>query len=121
MFVLKQGQHRFTEIKVLDKPGDGGAYHQYRVVQANEHPDWPQAIFAEIKFQKGPVKEEGKNGIFIEDLLHICQHRLQCFQGGDFACEENARALAGIEEALYWLNKRTVGRQTRGVEGTTQN
>ena len=119
MFTLPEGQHRFTEIKVLDEPGAGGAYHQYRVcaVVPEGH---PSAIFAEISFQKGPVAEAGKNGIFMEDLLGICRHRLQCFQAGDFACRENALALTKIEEALHWLNHRTADRQRRKVEGTSQ-
>ena len=119
MFILPEGQHRFTEIHVLDEPGAGGAYHQYRVcaVVPAEH---PQAIFADISFQKGPVAEAGKNGIFMEDLLEICRHRLQCFQAGNFACRENALALTKIEEALHWLNHRTADRQRRKVEGTSQ-
>ena len=75
---------------------------------------------AAVNFQKGPVKETGENGIFLEDLLHICQHRLECFQAGDFACRENALALTKIQEALHWLNHRTADRQARNVEGLNQ-
>ena len=117
MFKLEEGQHRFTEIQVLDESGAGGAYHEYRVkpVDGDQNPP-----FAKISFQKGPVAESGKNGIFIEDLLQICRHRLQCFQNGDFACRENALALTKIEEALHWLNHRTADRQRRKVEGTSE-
>ena len=118
MFRLEEGQHRFTEVQVLDEPGAGGAYHEYIVCTVDTENQVPP--FADIKFQKGPVAIAGKNGIFIEDLLQICRHRLQCFQGGDFACRENALALTKIEEALHWLNHRTAGRQKRGVEGTLQ-
>jgi hypothetical protein len=120
MFTLEAGQHRFTEIRVIDEPGAGGAYHEYQVVAVGS----PEAVlrqpYAEIRFQKGPVKEAGKNGIFIEDLLHICAHRLECFQAGEFACDENEGALTAIRGALKWLNWRTKDRQTRGVEGRTE-
>ena len=117
MFKLEAGQHKFTEIQVLDEPGAGGAYHEYRVRAVEGD---PQQMFANITFQKGPVKEYGENGISIEDLLQICRHRLQCFQAGGFACRENALALTKIEEALHWLDHRTRDRQARGVEGKSE-
>lgn len=119
---LEAGQHRFTQVDVMDGPGAGGAHHAYRVTMAEEKRvnGHPVPIYATIDFQKGPVKENGINGIFMEDLLQICRHRLQCFQAGAFACRENEMALAKIEEALHWLNHRTADRQTRGVEGTNQ-
>jgi hypothetical protein len=39
---------------------------------------------------------------------------------GPYACRENAIALTHIEEALMWLQRRTVARIKRGVEGTNQ-
>lgn len=119
-FTLGAGQHRFTEVKVLDEPGSGGAYHEYHINAVKPSVEGgPVPIFSTVKFQKGPVAESGVNGIFMEDLLQICRHRLQCFQSGDFACRENALALTKIEEALHWLNHRTADRQARGVEGTS--
>jgi hypothetical protein len=123
MFVLPQGQHRFTEIAVLDAPGAGGAYHKYQIrkVRSDDDPVFGALrIFTEVIFQNGPVKETDVNGIFIEDLLEICRHRLQCFQAADFACRENEHALTKIEEALHWLNSRTADRQRRGVEGKSE-
>lgn len=52
------------------------------------------------------------------DLLEIVRHRLQCFQDGDYATQDNARALQHIEEALLWMNKRVTDRIARGVLGT---
>lgn len=117
--MLLTKNNRFTEVHVKDTPGSGGAYHEYTVCPV-VNPDWPQDIFAKINFQKGPIGENGVNGIFIEDLLDICRHRLQCFQSGEFACRENALAMTKIEEALHWLNHRTADRQLRGVEGTSK-
>ena len=119
---LEAGQHRFTQVDVMDEPGAGGAHHAYSVALAEERrvSEHPAPVYAIIDFQKGPVKENGVNGIFMEDLLQICRHRLQCFQAGPFACRENELALTKIEESLHWLNHRTADRQTRGVEGTNQ-
>ena len=117
-FVLEQGQHRFTEIHVCGELGAGGAYHSYEIIPASDIARTAPYCF--INFQKGPVAEAGKNGIFIEDLLQICRHRLHCFQTGDFACRENEQALTKIEEALHWLDRRTKERQHRGVEGTNE-
>ena len=71
-----------------------------------------------VLFQNGPVKEAGINGCHQEDLLAIVIDRLKCFQGGDFACEENEQALNYIRGAMRVLNERTKARQERGVEGT---
>lgn len=121
---LEIGQHRFTEVHVIDEPGDGGACHQYMISYINNplagQKDMPYGNFCTVKFQKGPVKENGVNGCFQEDLIAIVIDRLRCFQAGDFACRENALALTKLEEALHWLNHRTNDRQARGVEGTNK-
>ena len=104
-----------TEIFSLDEPGAGGACHLYSVVKRNS-----VEPVANIAFQKGPIKEEGVNGCFMEDLLLIVQDRLEGFQSGDFPCVENAMALQKIKEALFWLDARTNDRQDRGVEGTSE-
>lgn len=114
---LEIGQHRFTEVHVTDEPGDGGAYHEYCISRADDSDVVPLGEFGFVKFQKGPVKENGINGCFQEDLIAIVIDRLRCFQAGDFACRENALALTKLEECLMWLNKRTADRQARGVEG----
>ena len=110
---LKIGQHRFTRVLVIDEPGEGNACHEYDVVSLKR----PDNKMASVKFQKGPVKENGVNGCFMEDLLAIVIDRLEGFQSGDFRCRENALALTKIQEAMHWLNHRTQDRQNRGVEG----
>ena len=116
MFKLEDGQHGFTEIFVVDEPSLDKSFHKYIIRDSNE----PTRILTEINFQKGPVKEYGVNGIFMEDLLQICIHRLECFQESEIACRENALALTKIEEALQWLDNRTRNRRKRNVEGTNQ-
>ncbi len=116
---LTIGTRRFTEVLANDKPGPGGANHEYLVVSHSEGDEGSQ-IFTTVKFQKGPVKETGINGIHNEDLIAIVVDRLRGFQSGEFACRENALALTKLEETLHWLNHRTNERIGRGVEGTNQ-
>jgi len=114
---LKTGMHRFTEIHAGDEKTHGGASHQYYISRTDDPPDTVAGEFGHIRFQQGPVVEEGVNGCFMEDLLAIVVDRLEGFQSGDFACRENALALTKIQEALHWLNHRTADRIERDVEG----
>ena len=114
-------------ISVTDEPGTGGANHLYMVegFDTTTNPSCPfvarhgePAKHATILFQNGPINEVGVNGITQEVLLAIVADRLRSFQGGPFACRENALALTKIEEAQHWLQQRTLERMRRGVEGT---
>lgn len=98
-------------IEVRDEPGAGGANHLYAIKNG---PDF----LCSVRFQNGPIKEHGVNGITQEALLAIVIDRLRSFQAGQFACEENALALDKCEEALNYLQVRTRKRIARGVEGT---
>lgn len=71
----------------------------------------------ELKFQQGPVKDYGVNGITLEALLAIGIHRLDILNN-QFPCTENETALQGMKEALAALEARTAARQAKGVEGT---
>jgi len=110
------------EVEVLDKPGHGGACHKYAIrIMGKSVPDHdtsrPGTI---INFQNGPINEDGigVNGLTHEVLLAILIHRLESFQAGDYACEENQVALNGCNQALEALKGRTQARIDRGVEGT---
>ncbi|PZA14208.1 hypothetical protein, partial [Parazoarcus communis] len=76
--------------------------------------------FQTILFQNGPINEAGVNGLTHEALLAIVADRLRSFQAGPFSCKANACALTHIEEAMHWLQQRTLERMRRGVEGTNQ-
>jgi hypothetical protein len=113
------------KIEVLDAPGSGGANHAYDIkgfdTKSNAYNDAEHGLEAKstlILFQNGPIKEAGVNGITGEALLAIEIDRLRSFQNGPYECRENAIALTHIEEALMWLQRRTVERLKRGVEGT---
>ena len=118
MRVVEIGSQNYTQVVALGEKGAGGANHAYRVVSMatigeNETP----AVYANVDFQHGAIKENGINGCHNEDLIAIVIDRLQSFQAGDFPCRENAIAITKLEEALLWLNKRTDDRIRRGVEG----
>jgi hypothetical protein len=75
-------------------------------------------VLGEIKFQRGPILENGVNGLTDEDLIAIVIDRLQSFQKSDYSCRQNALAITKLEEAQMWLEHRTKERIVRGVEGT---
>lgn len=101
-------------IDVVDEPGAGGANHDYIIrVPLKSGVTRNDAIL----FQNGPIAEVGVNGVTQEALLAIVIDRLRSFQRGPFSCRENALALTKCEEALHWLQQRTLERMRRGVEG----
>lgn len=116
-------------IDVTDEPGAGGANHRYEIVgfdtasnkSATDAAGYA-ASFARliVLFQNGPIKAAGVNGITQEALAAIVIDRLRSFQEGPFRCRENAIALTHFEEGLMWLQRRTIERLKRGVEGTNQ-
>lgn len=77
--------------------------------------------FINIKFQEGTVKDNGINGVQIEDVIDVLVERLQGFQQGNFACRENALAITHLQEAQNWLYRRTMLRSKQGVEGKGEN
>lgn len=102
------------DITVMDDPGHGGACHVYAVAPKNSAPP-----MMTVEFQNGPINEAGVNGVTQEVLLAIVIDRLRSFQSGPFSSRENALALTKCEEALHWLQQRTLDRMRRGVEGKT--
>jgi hypothetical protein len=115
------GLNDALNITVLDEPGHGGACHEYRIAwyPMNEGPDTVGENDKRIRFQNGPIKEHGVNGITQEALLAIVLDRLRCFQAGPYACTENGEAALFVQAALETLQKRTAARLARGVEGTS--
>lgn len=111
-------------ITVLDEAGAGGAHHAYEITGPEFYrnaslPDGGgPADHLTILFQNGPIPAHGVNGITVEALLAICADRLRCFQAGPFASADNGFALFNVEESMRWLQKRTLDRLARGVEGT---
>lgn len=79
-----------------------------------------EEMYVDIKFQLGPVKENGTNGTTIEHVIDILIDRLLGFQDGPYACADNARAIGHLQMAKADLMARTEDRKARGVEGTNK-
>lgn len=115
-------------IAATDEPGPGGAFHRYEIsgfdlgaVPSSAEPDATyddNSSGVTLFFQNGAINEVGVNGITHEALIAIVLDRLRAFQGGPYACRENALAITKLEEAQHWLHHRTLARMVRGVEGT---
>lgn len=112
---------RYLNILVVDEPGHGGACHHYRIAKVVS--PGPEAAMeqplCEIKFQNGPIREHGVNGVTQEALLAIVIDRLESFQKGPFPSTDNEMALLHVKMAQVLLHKRTRDRVVRGVEGKT--
>lgn len=112
-------------IHVADEPGAGGASHRYEITgfdltknpSSLIHGATPYPSRTAIIFQNGGIPDNGVNGVTNEALLAIVKDRLECFQAGPFPAQENATALQNVNDALRALQKRTLARIKRGVEG----
>ena len=75
-----------------------------------------------INWQDGPLGRDvdriEPNGAFVETVISAVVARIEYYQASKFRCRENAIALTHLETALLWLNKRTMDRENRKVEGT---
>lgn len=109
-----QTKEKLNDVYSVDDIGPGGAYHDYEIRSVNG-----DFLLGEVHFQKGARKlDDSRHGVLDSDLLEIVRDRLKHFQSGQFACEENERALRCVEEALYQMNLRVENRISRGVLGT---
>lgn len=81
-----------------------------------------EAVGIKIDWQNGPLGKglmrQEPNGAFVEGVIQSAIQRLEFFQDSKFKCRENALAITKLEEALHWLNWRTMKREKRDVEGT---
>ena len=110
-----QKKEKLNIVTRSDNKGPGGAHHKYTIYK-NRSILERQDKLTEIQFQCGARKEEGSiSGVLDSDLLEIVRDRLKCFQDGPYASEYNECALANIEEALLWMNKRVENRIKRNV------
>ena len=116
---VKIGSREFTKV-TSNACMEFNTYHNYYISPINKDPDEIDGLFGNVKFQVGPIKENGVNGCHHEDLVAIVLDRLQCFQASEYKCRENALAITKLEEALHWLRHRTDARSARGVEGTSE-
>lgn len=104
-------------VEAIDGPGPGGASHEY-CISWELGKNHGECVL--LEFQQGGIKDVGINGISHEALLAVLVDRLEGFQTGEFACEDNAAALSHLYLALGALQKRTLERIARGVEGKSE-
>jgi hypothetical protein len=102
------------DVRVLDNPGRAGACHEYLISSTDE------SVACRITFQNGSIKDADVNGVTNEALLAVAIDRLRSFQAGPLSCQDNAKALRCCEDALMWLQHRTLDRLRRGVLGTDE-
>lgn len=69
-----------------------------------------------IRFQNGPVKDYGINGVQLPQVLRICLARYRMLNKS-FPCRENSIVITKLQEALMWDDERTAKRTRQGVEG----
>lgn len=69
--------------------------------------------------QNGPIKENGHNGVQIDEVIETTKILLEA-ANKKFPCRENAIAITKLDEALLWLMKRKNDRKKRGVEGLSK-
>ena len=109
-----QKVEKLNKVYAEEDRGPGNAPHYYCIADPKDG-----TVYAEINFQKGPRKDpESQHGVLDTDLLEIVRDRMKGFQSGEFATEDNAKALEHIELALMYLNKRVMDRYERNVLGT---
>lgn len=107
---------KYTRV-LHEKEFNFNAPHHFEV-WADEGQQVPFLV-GNVHFQEGPIKENGVNGVCNEDLIAMVICRLENFQKSPYSSRDNAMAITKLEEALLWLRKRTIGRENRGVEGTS--
>lgn len=93
-------------------PNAGGASHQYTLFLNNE-------TMGRIQFQHGPrTLPTSTPGVTEGAVLAVLIDRVEAFQAGPYACEENDRVLYGLNIALEATKARATARAARGVLGT---
>lgn len=65
-------------------------------------------VVSDVFFQDGKIQKFGVNGLSNEDLLTMIICRIEHLQNSKFACHENNMVLNKLEEALMWMNKRSL-------------
>lgn len=83
---------------------------------------WDQVHWASVggdsflKFQNGPIKGSGVNGVQLTDVLKVCLARYKMLNTS-FPCRENSIVITKLQEAIMWDEERTAKRTRQGVEG----
>lgn len=101
MKVLKPGLR--YELPYFENPGAPGLTVQF--IEKYSSPDSPPENVATVR-----------DGVTNESILEMLIDRMHYLEA-KFPCRENAFAIMKLEEALMWMDKRTLDRHHRGVIG----
>ena len=74
--------------------------------------------FIHVTFQQGLPQEAGVNGCRVEDVIDVALARLEDYQSGPLACEENEQAITQLLQAKRALEDRRRRRMEQGVFNT---
>lgn len=111
-----QKQEKLNNVLAMDLKGNGNGNHLYNVTSLTDG-----KLLLQVPFQDGARNQEGSTpGVLDADLLEIVRDRLIGFQSGEYATEDNAKALEHVEEALAYMNERVKKRIARNVLGTPE-
>ncbi len=74
--------------------------------------------YIRVVFQSGLPKDSGVNGCRVEDVIRVALDKLDSFQNGLLACDENEEAIRYLKLAKQSLLQRIQRRQEQGVLNT---
>lgn len=101
-------------VESLDSCGPGDPGYLYRISGYDPRGnatgplcDPPTLDRLQLLFQRDDPAAVGLNGVTVEALLAIVEHRLRGWSGGLYPSEETTHALVKIQEAQLWLAART--------------
>ena len=60
-----------------------------------------------FKIQDGPIKENGHNGCQVDEVIATAKLIIEGLNA-KFPCRENSMVITKLDEALMWLQKRSV-------------
>lgn len=80
--------------------------------------DVVESPYIRVVYQSGIPTEVGVNGCRIEDVIEVAVDKLERFQSGPLACEENAEAIRFLKLARQSLSERIQRRREQGVWNT---
>ena len=69
-----------------------------------------------FQIQSGAIKEVGVNGCQVDAMIDWAKRFVES-RNNLWPCRENALVITKLDEALLWLMKRKMDRESRGVEG----
>lgn len=69
--------------------------------------------------QNGPIKEVGKNGCQVEDVVAVARHIVAQLHS-KVPCYENEMIITHLDQAIQWSKERTSNRVARQVEGKSK-